>query len=64
MCHLDVTPQNVVVRDGLAVGLVDFDLAGPATALRDSYNAAMHWVPLRAPEDRERVGGSLRTILT
>ncbi|MDN3936081.1 hypothetical protein QWJ39_07115 [Arthrobacter sp. YD4] len=46
-----MTPQNVVVRDGLAVGLVDFDLAGAATALRDSYNAAMHWVPLRAPED-------------
>jgi len=51
ICHLDVTPQNVVVRDGLAAGLVDFDLAGPSTALRDSHNAAMHWVPLRAPED-------------
>ena len=30
VCHLDVTPQNVVVRDGRAAGLVDFDLAGPA----------------------------------
>jgi hypothetical protein len=49
--HLDVTPQNVVVRDGLAVGLVDFDLAGETTRFRDAYNAAMHWVPLRAPED-------------
>ena len=44
--HLDVTPQNVVVRDGRAFGLVDFDLAGPTTRFRDSYNAAMHWVPL------------------
>lgn len=51
VCHLDVTPQNVVVRDGAAVGLIDFDLAGPATALRDSYNAAMHWAPLRDPAD-------------
>jgi len=51
ICHLDVTPQNVVVRDGLAAGLVDFDLAGPGTALRDSYNAAMHWVPLLDPAD-------------
>ena len=51
VCHLDVTPQNVVVRDGLAVGLVDFDLAGPSTALRDSYNTALHWVPLRDPAD-------------
>lgn len=51
VCHLDVTPQNVVVRGGLAVGLIDFDLAGPATAFRDSFNAAMHWVPLRDPVD-------------
>lgn len=51
VCHLDVTPQNVVVRDGLAAGLVDFDLAGPSTALKDSFNTAMHWAPLRDPAD-------------
>jgi aminoglycoside phosphotransferase (APT) family kinase protein len=49
--HNDVTPQNVVVRDGRAVGLVDFDLAGPSTRLHDAYNTAMHWVPLRQPAD-------------
>ena len=36
VCHLDLTPQNVVVRDGRAAGIVDFDLAGPSTALKDS----------------------------
>ena len=41
----------MVVRDGLAAGLVDFDLAGPSTALHDSLNTAMHWVPLRDPAD-------------
>lgn len=46
-----MTPQNVVVRDGRAAGLVDFDLAGPTTALKDSFNTAMHWVPLRDPAD-------------
>ncbi|KUM38544.1 hypothetical protein AR539_02955 [Arthrobacter sp. EPSL27] len=51
VCHLDVTPQNVVVRDGRAAGLVDFDLAGPTTAFKDSFNTAMHWVPLRDPAD-------------
>jgi hypothetical protein len=51
VCHLDVTPQNVVVRNGVAVGLVDFDLAGPTTAFKDSFNTAMHWVPLRDPSD-------------
>jgi Ser/Thr protein kinase RdoA (MazF antagonist) len=49
--HNDVTPQNVVVRDGHAVGLVDFDLAGPAPRLLDAYNTAMHWVPLRPRQD-------------
>jgi hypothetical protein len=51
VCHLDVTPQNVVVRGGLAVALVDFDLAGPATAFQDSFNTAMHWTPLLDPAD-------------
>lgn len=49
--HNDVTPQNVVVRDNRAVGLIDFDLAGPTTLLLDAYNTAMHWVPLRDPAD-------------
>jgi len=49
--HLDVTPQNVVFRDGRAVGLIDFDLTAPTTRLMDVYNTAMHWVPLRPEED-------------
>lgn len=51
VCHLDITPQNIVVRKGVAVGLVDFDLASPSTALKDAFNTAMHWVPLRDPND-------------
>ena len=49
--HNDVTPQNVVVRGGQAVGLIDFDLAGPTTRLEDFCNTATHWVPLRDPAD-------------
>jgi Ser/Thr protein kinase RdoA (MazF antagonist) len=49
--HCDVTQQNVVVREGRAVGLVDFDMAGPASRLLDVVNTAMWWVPRRHPED-------------
>lgn len=49
--HNDVTPQNVVVRDGRAAGLIDFDLAGPTTRLRDAFNTAMWWVPLFPERD-------------
>ena len=43
--------QNVVVREGRAVGLIDFDLARPTTRLVDLLNTATHWVPLRDPAD-------------
>ena len=49
--HRDVTPQNVVFRDGAAFALIDFDLVGWTTRSVDLANTAMHWVPLIAPED-------------
>lgn len=49
--HMDVTPQNVTVVGEHAIGLIDFDLARPTTRLLDSYNTAMHWVPILAPEN-------------
>ncbi|MGH9094047.1 MAG: phosphotransferase [Acidimicrobiales bacterium] len=49
--HLDVTPQNVVVRHGRAVALIDFDLTRRATRVDDVYNTATHWVPLADPLD-------------
>jgi hypothetical protein len=53
--HRDVTPQNVIFRNGAAVGLVDFDLVGVTTRAIDLANTAMHWVPLRDPADRDAV---------
>jgi phosphotransferase family enzyme len=53
--HRDVTPQNVVFRDGQPWGLVDFDLIGVTTRSIDLANTAMHWVPLRDSADRDAV---------
>jgi hypothetical protein len=50
--HQDVTPENVVFRDGKAVALIDFDLAKPASRLLDVLNALVYWAPLADPVDR------------
>ena len=45
--HNDTKIDNVVFRDGRAVGLIDFDLAGPASRAWDVACAARLWAPLR-----------------
>jgi phosphotransferase family enzyme len=52
VAHCDVTPQNVVFRDGMPVALVDFDLARPTRRVADLLTTAMWWVPLQHPDDR------------
>lgn len=44
--HNDVHPANVVFRDGRAVALIDFDLAGPGSVTWDFAAAARSFVPL------------------
>lgn len=53
--HCDVTPDNVVFRDGAPYGLIDFDLARPTTRLFDVVNTLRTWGPLADPADREAV---------
>lgn len=49
--HNDLSPDNVVLRDGRAVALIDFDLASPGSALWDLALLVRLWVPLRDPDD-------------
>ena len=49
--HNDVHPANLVFRDGRAVGLIDFDLAGPGSAAWDFATAARNWAPLKDDQD-------------
>ncbi|MFE5409520.1 phosphotransferase [Microbacterium sp. NPDC056569] len=51
--HRDLTPQNTVFRDGVAWGVIDFDLCDHTTRSIDFVNTATHWVPLCADEDLE-----------
>ena len=65
----DVTPGNTVFRDGVAWGVIDFDLSDWTTRSLDLAGTAMHWVPLCDPVDRAPahagidVGLRLRSML-
>jgi hypothetical protein len=49
--HNDPNLDNVVFRDGVAVALIDFDLAGPGSRTWDLAQAARLWCPLRSEVD-------------
>lgn len=62
--HNDLNLDNIVFRDGRAVALIDFDLAGPGSRLWDVASAARLWSPLRPDEtiDDARRGHALRRL--
>ncbi|MBN6058286.1 phosphotransferase [Nonomuraea sp. RK-328] len=49
--HCDVTPDNVVFRDGSPRAFIDFDLARPTTRLFDVVTTLRHWAPIADPVD-------------
>jgi hypothetical protein len=51
ICHNDPNLDNVIFSGGVAVGLIDFDLAGPGSAVWDLTCAARLWAPLRDERD-------------
>jgi Phosphotransferase enzyme family len=51
VCHNDPNLDNVIFSGGVAVGLIDFDLAGPGSAAWDVACAARLWAPLRDERD-------------
>ncbi|GGL06934.1 phosphotransferase [Sphaerisporangium melleum] len=51
--HCDITPENVIFRDGRPYALIDFDMARPTTRLFDAVTALRHWAPIADPVDRD-----------
>jgi Phosphotransferase enzyme family len=52
ICHRDLFPPNVILRNGEPVALIDWDFAGPGEPLDDVVSAASHWVPLRTDHEK------------
>lgn len=51
--HVDITPENVIFRNGRAYALIDFDLAKPATRADEMCNVMLWWAPLFDPRDAD-----------
>jgi hypothetical protein len=49
--HQDITPENVVFRDGRAYALIDFDLVRPVSRAAEVANLLLWWAPLGADAD-------------
>jgi Phosphotransferase enzyme family len=56
VCHNDVCLENVVFRDGVAVGLLDFDFAAPGRPVYDLAQFARMCVPIDDDLNAERLG--------
>jgi aminoglycoside phosphotransferase (APT) family kinase protein len=58
VCHNDLSPCNMVFRDGRPVALIDFDAAAPGSRAYDLGYAAWLWLdigdPDRAPREQRR----------
>ena len=53
IAHLDITPENVVFREGRAAALIDFDLIRPATRAQEVANLLLWWGGWMPEADRE-----------
>jgi hypothetical protein len=56
VCHNDVCLENLVFRDGVAVGLIDFDFAAPGRPVYDLAQFARMCVPVDDDLSASRLG--------
>jgi len=59
VCHNDVCLENVVFREGIAVGLLDFDFCAPGRAIYDLAQFARMCVPIDDDTNASRLGWDL-----
>ena len=56
MCHGDLAPYNIVMKDNEAVGIIDFDTLHPGSRMWDIAYSLYRWIPLMSPDNPENFG--------
>jgi len=56
VCHNDVAPYNLVMRDGRVAGIIDWDLAGPAVPTADLAFVAWTFAPVTTDASGSMLG--------
>lgn len=59
VCHNDIELSNIVFRDGIAVGFIDFEFAAPGRHVYDVAQFARLCVPIESDFDQARMGWGL-----
>jgi Phosphotransferase enzyme family len=62
LAHMDITPENVVFRDGEAFALIDFDLLQAAPRVDEVINALLWWADFQDPVDRDPAMRDVDTV--
>lgn len=57
VCHNDLAPYNAVFTSGRVTGVIDWDVAGPATPAWDLAFCTWQWLPLHHPQLAASLGG-------
>jgi aminoglycoside phosphotransferase (APT) family kinase protein len=53
VCHGDAGPGNVVVRNGTAFALIDWEMAAPGRRSWELATALRYWAPFRNPANKK-----------
>jgi len=56
MCHGDLAPYNIVMKDNEAIGIIDFDTLHPGSRMWDIAYSLYRWIPLMSDDNPENFG--------
>lgn len=56
MCHGDLAPYNVVIKDGQAAAFIDFDTLHPGPRIWDIAYSLYRWTPMMSQDNPESFG--------